>query len=174
MKLNESKLYEQMTMKDRAELAFKCMKTQDEETMDKILLTVPKYLYKLHDVEYRIRLEYLFHTATMWAQEYWKNAARFASALYLEAKDNETSELLSSRILNRRIIVLHIILDELSESHGLDKGTVYAIANTTPESYPRDLLDIPKDNKMKLFYIKTKADFIDVLEMFERKQKGEI
>ena len=72
------------------------------------------------------------------------------------------------------MVALHIILDELSESHGLDKETVYAIANTVAEDYPRDLIDIPKDNKMKLFYIKTKADLIDVLEMYERKQKGEL
>lgn len=92
----------------------------------------------------------------------------------LEAQHNEASELLSLCILNRRIIALHIILDELSESHGLDKDTVYAIANTTPEDYPRDMVDISKDNKMKLFYIKTKADFVDVLEMFERKQSGKV
>ena len=42
------------------------------------------------------------------------------------------------------------------------------------EEYPRDLIDLPKDKKMKLFYIKTKADFVDTFEMFERKQKGEI
>ena len=72
------------------------------------------------------------------------------------------------------MIVLHIILDELSESHGLDKDTVYAIANTVAEDYPRDLIDVPKDKKMKLFYTNKKADFVDILEMFERKQKGEI
>ena len=72
------------------------------------------------------------------------------------------------------MVALHIILDELSESHGLDKDTVYAIANTVAEDYPRDLIDIPKDKKMRLFYEKTKADFIDIIEMFERKQKGEI
>ena len=56
------------------------------------------------------------------------------------------------------------------ESQELDKDTVYKIANTVAEDYPRDLIDIPKDNKMRLFYEKTKADLLDVLEMFERKQ----
>lgn len=125
----------------------------------------------MHDTEYRVRFDHLYHTAMMWSHEYWKNAAGFASALYLEAQHNETSELLSPRVLKQRMVALHIILDELSESHGL---AVYAIANTTPEKYPRDLLDIPKDSKIKLFYIKTKANFIDVLEMFERKQSGEV
>ena len=170
MKLNESKLYEQMTLKDRAELAFKCLKHQDEETMDKILLTVPKYLYKLHDAEYRVRLDHLYHTAVMWGFEYWKNASGFGAALYLEAQQNEKQEYLSPRVFKQRMVALHIILDELSESHGLDKETVYVIANTVAEDYPRDLIDVPKDKKMKLFYTKTKADFVDVLEMFERKQ----
>ena len=174
MKLNESKLYEQMTLKDRAELAFKCLKHQDEETMDKILLTVPKYLYKLYDAEYRVRLDHLYHTAIMWAFEYWKNASGFGAALYLETQQDEKQEDLSPRVFKQRMVALHIILDELSESHGLDKETVYAIANVVAEDYPRDLIDIPQDKKMRLFYEKTKADFVDVLEMFERKQKGEI
>lgn len=174
MKLNESKLYEQMSLKDRAELAFKCLKHHDEETMDKILLTVPKYLYKLHDAEYRVRVDHLYHTAMMWAFEYWKNRAGFGEALYLETQQDETPEVLSSTVFKQRMVAIHIILDELSESHGLDKDTVYAIANTVAEDYPRNLIDVPNGKNMKLYYEKTKADFIEIIEMFERKQKGEI
>ena len=90
------------------------------------------------------------------------------------AGHDEKQEDLCPSFFKQRMVALHIILDELSESHGLDKETVYAIVNTVAEDYPRNLIDIPKDNKMKLFYIKMKADFVDVLEMFEKKQKGEI
>jgi len=83
---------------------------------------------------------------------------------------NETPARLNALVFKRRILALHYILEELIESHGLVKESVYSIAHLTPENFERDMSDLPLEMRMKLFYAKTKAELIEVIKMLELKK----
>lgn len=83
---------------------------------------------------------------------------------------NETPARLNALVFKRRILALHFILEELIESHGLVKESVYSIAKLTPENFERGISDVPLEMKMKLFYAKTKAELIEVIKLLEFKK----
>ncbi len=156
-----------MSIKERAELAFKQLGTQNEVELDRILATVPKYNYRLADGEYRGRVDILFHAAMHWAFLYWQNYAKLMSVKFLEAIDYELPNKPFS--WSQRIIALHITLERLSNSHGFDADTVYAIAEVSPETYPDDIIKI-LNNKSKEFMQNTEQDLIEMIEMLDSKE----
>ncbi len=63
MKINTPKIYEQMSLRERAQIAFKCFATQDEKAMDAIKSTVERKHYTAFDLEYSESMQGLYDAA---------------------------------------------------------------------------------------------------------------
>ena len=137
MKINTPKIYEQMSLRERAQLVFKCLSTQDEKTMDAIRSTVDRKHYTAYDIEYSESIQGLYDAAILWGFKYHQVTSQYYAYLYLweqeDRREKEMSDSLKSildgfGLSRKKLQVLFYLLDELAEKHGFDKKTVLPIA----------------------------------------------
>lgn len=165
MKLDTIKIYEKMTVRERAGEAFKYLGLQDSKEMDKIASTIPKYTYRLMDGKFRAKLDILFHTACHWAFLYWQNYSMVMSAMYLQEVGREIPR--NSYYWRQRVIALQLALEHVSCSHGLDAETVYRMAQVTPESFDDDILDL-LDKTGKGYLKEKEQELIDMIDEWSK------
>ncbi len=133
-----TKIYEKMTPKERAKMAFEALCIGDTETAAEITKTVPRYTYNSVDTDYRGDLQHYFDVASMWSIEYWRSYCKMLAAISIQSttKDTEKDQLDSAIDLELfwegRLIALGLVLQAIEKSHGLKINTVthYAGANS--------------------------------------------
>lgn len=141
-----SKLYGQMTAREKAELVFQLMATRDEVEINKIAETIPRKTYTMPDLEYKDRLELFFNMGLIWAFEYQQCLTKIFSVLF--HNNTAKNEKLDISIHIRKERCLHIALARL-EKFGLRREGVYSLAEITPEyRYSDDDLADELDRKM--------------------------
>ncbi len=178
-------IYEKMSLRERAQLVFKCLYTQDEKTMDAIRSTVDRKHYTAYDIEYSQSLEGLYDAAIIWGFIYHQVTSQFCAYLYLwDQEDRNEEEMSESSIsildgfgLSRmKLQVLFYLLDELAEQHGFDKKTVLSIAeisDSQEDEYPKNF-DIKEiyEPKIVRFYDETKLLLMGYINLYETRKQG--
>lgn len=140
MRSDMTKVYEKMTIRERAEYCFKLCATEDGTEMDKVAATVPKYAYNMRDADFIQHFENMMVATMYWAVLYWRNYAMEVSSILLQQTGRDMMQY-GVMYWNQRVTALRLALDTLSNSHGLNPDTVHAIANTKPETHTMDELD---------------------------------
>jgi len=140
MRTDITKIYEKMTIRERAEHCFKLCADKDETEMDKVAATVPRYAYNMRDADFIQHFENMMDAAMYWAVLYWKNYAMEVSSILLQQTGRDTMQY-GVMYWNQRVTALWLALDTLSDSYGLNPDTVHAIANIKPETHTMDELD---------------------------------
>jgi len=159
MKINSSKIYEQMSLRERAQMAFKYM-LNDNQKFSEILATIPRKTYVGNDLGFSMRSTGLYQTAILWGFEYQKQQGLnttflgLLSAIDENTKDSELKQLRNEsqiKFLHSRdkLEILFSLLNELDESHGLDSKSVYAIAEVRWIAVGSSILDIKGDATTK-------------------------
>lgn len=141
MKFDTAKLYEEMSLSERAMLAFK---SDDLETEKKITRTVPMLNYTMYAADYVDRLEYLEDAADFWVANYWRctsmvNLYRWMNSDGLLAcslngvePDSDEKVLLACFEWNQRTLAMHKVLERIQDH--IDIDTVYRLAHVSVET----------------------------------------
>ena len=164
--LNEGKVYDAMTAKEKAQLAFKALGINDDTTVDKLMASEPMGVYSMRHPELHFRTDNLYSTATLWALLYWQNKARLLSKLFLNLAERENTFDATFHLRKERC--LHIALARIDKKYGLDKETVYRLAELSEtEEYTDDDLVDDEDRELA---DKTQNEFERILCIAEDRQ----
>lgn len=135
-----TKLYEKMTVKERAKMAFESLCYGDTESAKKIAISVPRYTYRMADYEFKNPLDGYFQVAHIWSSEYWKSYAKMVAIIGLQASklsqnvdyqddiENEELDRLHS-LWEHRLFALGVILKALEKSHNISIETLPQFAD---------------------------------------------
>ena len=127
-KLNETKIYDNLTQIEKAKLMFKAIKSRDDSTFDKLIGSGESQAWIIRNHGSNAMLEILTTVALSWGIAYWKNQSKMIGNLALtrskECKNPEEAlhGFKSLQILNKAYLVA---LDRLEADYGLDKDTVF-------------------------------------------------
>ena len=93
-------LYQGLTNKERAALAFCYLTETNELELDRLVAAVPLKAYVCPDAEYQAWFDRIFNMASLWAIEHWKAQAAYfrtlgGGQLMLGFDDGATDEALS-------------------------------------------------------------------------------
>jgi len=177
MKIDKSKLYADMSLKDRASIAFKLTAKNDDLAINELLSTIPKKTIIMNAPAFSLRSTGLYHTAIVWGFEYQKLQGSYLLAMGMIAMPETEDERLNKMIYGSHILFTHIrdkltilfsLLDELDKSHGLDAKSVYTIAEVSSELVEIDHTAKDKNQALMNYYATMKELFITSLTDFER------
>jgi len=132
-------LYEGLTNKELAALAFRYMTDTNELELKRVVAAVPIKAYECSDIEYQQWFNRFADMAAFWAIEYWRNYSQFLAALWvlhlmiarkewdevqamIDAPEKWESHLLA---LDRALLVI-------CEEHRIDPDAVRRMAGTDP------------------------------------------
>jgi len=127
-----TKMYDHLTNKERAMLAFRYMTEMNEVELDRIEATVPRHTYQCLDLDYQSWLGLLFHFASAWAIDYWqtyvKKVAATAVALDLSRRGGELEQVEASfeklGEWEAQLVALDRALEAVCAEHGFDADSV--------------------------------------------------
>lgn len=138
-KLNETKIYDNLTQPEKAQLLFKAIPEQDDTTFDKVVSSGESQSWIVRNHEARGLLNTMVDVALCWGVEYWHNQAKMAINLALTQspktdKYNEAmQEFKSLLILNESYL---LVLDRLEADYGLSKQTVFNLCKVSIDLSP--------------------------------------
>lgn len=134
-----AKLYEGLTNKERAVLAFHYMTDINELELERVAAAVPMKTYECSDMEYRQWLNSLADMAALWAIEHWKTySSKLAAlgALHLMIARNELDEVQAMMDAHEKweshLLALDCALLAICEEHGVDPAAVRRMAGANP------------------------------------------
>lgn len=139
MKPDIEKLYERLTPRELAAMAFHYCATPDSgHELKKIENAVPYRDYRLRDISFRSAVAAYSEAATIWGLLHWQTRTRAAAAsgslLAVRAlKGNKAVIRQTIHALWKyegQLLALDKVLEELSKEHGLDPEDVRRLANT--------------------------------------------
>lgn len=137
------KVYEGLSSREKANLAFGCVARLDKAEADRIDATLEWKTYRSLDLEFLNRVHRLGDFAFLWAVHYWRRKCATIAALGLVARawakgdDASTEEAIGMlEDAEGRLLALRAILDELCQAHGVDKQAVLMIAGTGADEEP--------------------------------------
>ena len=134
-KLNETKIYDNLSQIEKAELMFKAIKNEDGNTFDKLISSGENERWLVRNHGAREILGILIDVALCWGVEYWRNQALMVGNLALSKSEDNEDQLeslqtfKSLQILNEGYLA---ILDRLEADYGLDKETVFNLSKVNP------------------------------------------
>jgi hypothetical protein len=146
-----TKLYEGLTAREKAAVAFSSLARLDQAEADRIEATVERKTYRMLDAAYSDRLEHLMVMVLLWGLRHWHEFAKFSSALGLMklARDGGKYELADEACetflgAHARLLALDEILNTICDANGLDVESVrmlaevggphFAIGDLTPDA----------------------------------------
>lgn len=116
MKTSMNRLYQNMTAKELASLAFSHIAHTDEKALNEIILHVPRYTYHIPDAVYRHHLERISITAMYWGMAFWKQCAAYGiSGIRELGKYDEKEMPIQARKLKAHVLAMR----RLCDSHGI-------------------------------------------------------
>ena len=116
MKTAMNRLYQNMTAKELASLAFSHIAHTDEKALNEIILHVPRYTYHIPDAVYRHHLERISITAMYWGMTFWKQCAAYGLSSIRELDGYDEKEI----IVHARKLKAHVLaMRRLCDSHGI-------------------------------------------------------
>lgn len=134
-----TKLYEGLTNKERAALAFCCLTENNKVELDRITARVPRATYVCLDLEYRTWIETFYHLARLWAIEHWQIYARKLAEIALAQHHLKRGELAETESYlqlveyrERQLLALDRAMEAVCQEHGFDMDSVRRIAGTAP------------------------------------------
>lgn len=130
-----NKMYEKLTNKERAVLAFRYLSDANELELKRVEGSVPIKTYDCPDVEYQFWFDGFFNMAALWSIEHWKVYSRSLTALVaLHLMDNQLDKVKSMldahAIWESRLLALDCALLSVCEEHGIDPDAVRRLAGT--------------------------------------------
>lgn len=134
-----AKLYEGLTNKERAALAFRYLIDTNELELERVSAAVPMKTYKCPDMEYRLWLGSFFDMAAMWAIEHWQTVSRMLNALVTlhvmiacKELDKVPPMLDAVEKWESNLLALDRALLAICEEHGIDPDAVRRLAGAVP------------------------------------------
>jgi len=152
-KLNETKIYDNLTQPEKAQLLFKAIPEQDGSTFDKVINSGERKSWTVRNHKARQDLENMMLVALCWGVDYWKNQATMGGELAIsqskniEKADQAMVSFVESLIANHAYI---LILDKLEVEHGLDKKTVLSLSGVGCKGVTRESFAKVMPNNTKL------------------------
>lgn len=135
MKKDFAKLYDGLTDKEKASLAFGYLTETNALELERVGAAVSRKTYSCHNMEYWSWFDGFFHMAALWSLQRWKNYAHMLEAYILteNAVRDEEYDKLKSRIdetlfWSSRLLALDKIIDGICEEHGFDAAAVRKLA----------------------------------------------
>ena len=132
-------LYEGLTNKELAALAFCYMTDTNELELERVAAAVPMKIYKCPDIEYQRWLNGFAAMAALWAIEYWQNYSRFLAALVAlhlmiasKAWDRMQAMMDVPVKWESHLLALDRALLVICEEHGIDPDAVRRMAGADP------------------------------------------
>jgi hypothetical protein len=131
-----AKLYEGLTLKERAILAFSYLSELNSQEADRILATVPRKLYRMVDADHIRWVEGLRRMAMMFGMEHWRFQAKaFAASSFLMHMYNkpDVSEEEDERIgicfkawgvWETRLLTMDAALEAVCSKHNVNAAAV--------------------------------------------------
>ncbi len=141
-----AKLYEGLTNKERAALAFRYMTDTNELELERVASAVPMKIYKCRDMEYQGWLNGFADMAALWAIEHWQTYSRMLAALValhltiackkLDHKELDKDEIQAMMDAHKKweshLLALDRALLAICEEHGIDPDAVRRMAGADP------------------------------------------
>lgn len=134
-----AKLYEGLTNKERAALAFRHMTAVNELELERVAAAVPTKTYECPDMEYQRWLNGFADMAAMWAIEHWKTYSRKLAALgalHLMIARKELDKVQAMMDAHEKweshLLALDRALLAICEEHGIDPDAVRRMAGADP------------------------------------------
>ena len=116
MKTSMNRLYQSMTPKELASLAFSHVAHIDEKALNEILLHVPRYTYHIPDMAYQHHLERISITAMYWGMTFWKQCTAYGLSGIRELNEYDEKEM----TVQVRKLKAHILaMRRLCDMHGI-------------------------------------------------------
>ena len=134
-----AKLYEGLTNKERAALAFHYMTDTNELELERVAAAVPMKLYECPDMEYQRWLNGFADMAALWAIEHWQTYSRRLAALgalHLMIARKELGKVQAMMDAHEKweshLLALDRALLTICEEHGIDPDAVRRMAGADP------------------------------------------
>jgi hypothetical protein len=160
-----TKMYDKLTNKERAVLAFRYMLDMNETEIERIEATVPHHTYRGMDLEYQSWRHVLVSLAFMWAIEYWqfyvRKVAAIAAALRIAGRGEPEEEEARFDMVahwSARLVALDRALDAVCEEHGFDAECIRKLAGAG--TLPPLLDDIASDEDFQAEVTAQFSDFV--------------
>lgn len=134
-----AKLYEGLTNKERAALAFRYMTDTNKLELERVAAAVPMKIYKCPDMEYKRWLNGFADMAALWAILHWQTYSQKLAALgtlYLmivrKERDKIQAMMDEHEKWESRLLALDRALLAICEEHGIDPDAVRRMAGADP------------------------------------------
>jgi hypothetical protein len=144
------KVYEGLSNREKANLAFGCVARADKAGAERIDATLSWKTYRALDLDFFDRVHRLGDFAFFWAVQYWRTKCATTAALGLVARawakedDRLTEQALGMlEEAEGRLLALLTMLDEICQAHGVDKEAVLKIAGAERDDEPIAMAEEP-------------------------------
>ena len=122
-----AKVYDGLTNKERAALAFRYLSYKNWLECERVESSVPWYGYTCIDFQYQQWRNRFLHMACYWAIEHWRLRARQWAALALfhllvqrRERDQAHEAMAQHKQFEARLLALDLALEATCKEHGLD------------------------------------------------------
>lgn len=156
-KADISKLYEHMTLADRASLTFEALIIEDTDSANKICDSVPRYTYKAVDTGYTKPLHSIFEIIFMWTVVYWKTDCKMMAAMGAELAFKDNDEEKSKKSLeiyhhwHGQLIAHELLLPELEQLLGVSVESILKFADVN-HTHDKNILHSDLESAHKQHY----------------------
>jgi hypothetical protein len=147
-----TKLYAELTNKERAAISFRYMAEGNEIEVDRIVASVPRFTYRCPDYEYRAWLYAFFSVWSIGAMEHWQCRSRAVAAMcgaqiqLLQKQKGSVSKFIAAQQLwESRLLALDAALEAVCEEHGIDVDAMRGLTET--EAYRPVSRDLTPDSE---------------------------
>ncbi len=134
-----AKLYEGLTNKERAALAFRYLTEANALEVERVAAAVPLKVYKCRDMEFRRWLDAFTDMAALWSIEHWQTYSRKLAAqveLHVMFANKEKGKV---RVMieahekwESHLLALDRALLAICQEHGIDPDAVRRMAGADP------------------------------------------
>lgn len=131
-----TKMYENLTSKEKALLSFHYSATGNTTEADRITAMVPWKTYKMRDAEFLDWLHAVHHVAEFWGWQHWKMQAKRLAALggILVMQQREDYDRLEAfteafELWEACLLALDAATESVCGQHGIDPRTIRALSD---------------------------------------------
>lgn len=180
MRVDKTKLYAGLSLKERAKLYFKNMVGGSESVAvtDDIMATIPKGRYIINEPAFVGYAGGLYYASMLWGFQYqkWKGIHDTNKMIVVASSLNETDKDLKQIAKKSRLRVaeskdklelLFLLVDELDKSRGFDASTVFSIAEVRCEEIEINHNCKDKNQACKAYYFEIKGLLLQLIDRYE-------
>lgn len=167
-----SKMYENLTSKEKALLSFHYSVTGNTTEADRIAAMVPWKTYKMRDAEFLDWLHAVHHVAEFWGSQHWKMQAERLAALsgiliMQEREDYDRLEAFTEtfELWEACLLALDVATESVCTQHGIDPSTIRALYDAE-RFRPRNTRMAPDAE----YLAAVEARLAEILEALERRR----